>query len=57
MDRDSLPLPPDARATRRELLLRRLANVLQELRLAGITGPQAFEDLVDRNPIPSAPTR
>jgi hypothetical protein len=56
MDRDSNPLPPDARATRRELLLRRLAGMLRDLRLGGIEGPAAFEDLLGRNPIPSAPT-
>jgi hypothetical protein len=57
MDRDSKPLPPDARATRRELLLRRLAVMLLDMRRAGMPGPAAFEDLVDRNPIPSEPTR
>jgi hypothetical protein len=57
MDRDSNPLPPDARATRRALLLRRLAQMLDEMRLGGIDGPAAFDELVGRNPMPSEPTR
>jgi hypothetical protein len=56
MDRDSNPLPSDARATRRALLLRRLAQMLDEMRQEGITGPAAFEELAGRNPMPSAPT-
>ena len=57
MDRDSHPLPPDARATRRALLLRRLAQMLDEMRLGGIAGPAALDELVGRNPMPSEPTR
>jgi hypothetical protein len=52
MDRDSHPSPPDARATRHELLLRRLAQVMEEMRFLDITGPAAFEDLLRRNPRP-----
>jgi hypothetical protein len=55
MDRDSNPLPSDARATLRELLLRRLAQTLRDMRRDGIAGPAAFEDLVRRNPTPAAP--
>lgn len=57
MDHDSRPLPSDARATRRELLLRRLAQAIEEMRLLGIAGPEAFEDLLRRNPTPIAPIR
>lgn len=57
MDHGSQPLPSDARATRHELLLRRLAQMLDEMALAGMSGPEAFEDLVRRNPMPFAPRR
>lgn len=50
MDRDSNPFPSDARATRRELLLRRLAQMMDEMRREGITGPEAFEDLLRAAP-------
>ena len=55
MDRDSNPLPSDPRATLRELLLRRLAQMLHDMRRDGIAGPTALEDLVRRNPTPAAP--
>ena len=57
MDRDLNPSPSDARATLRELLLRRLARMLDEMRLLDIAAPAAFEDLVRRNPAPIAPLR
>jgi hypothetical protein len=57
MDRDSLPLPRDARATRRELLLRRLSQVIEEMRLLDIAGPAAFDDLLRRNSRPITPVR
>jgi hypothetical protein len=57
MDRDRKPSPSDGRATRRELLLRRLVQMLDELALAGVAGPEALEDLVRRNPTPISPDR
>lgn len=38
----------DGRETRQELLLRRLAEMLAEMRRDGVTGPRAFEDLLAR---------
>jgi hypothetical protein len=50
MDDVSNPWRSDAaRATRQELLIRRLAQTLAELRRVGVAGPAAFEDLLDRN--------
>jgi N-acyl-L-homoserine lactone synthetase len=57
MDRDSHPSPFDTRATRHALLLRRLAQVMEEMRFLDITGPAAFEDLLRRNPTPIVPLR
>lgn len=56
MDRDPNPSSSDARATLRDLLLRRLAQTLREMRTEGIAGPAAFEELVRRNPTPTART-
>jgi hypothetical protein len=51
MDDISKPSRADAnRETRRELLLRRLAQTLADMRGIGVVGPMAFEDLVARNP-------
>jgi hypothetical protein len=55
MDDDSNRLLPDRRATRRDLLLRRLAQMLAELRQGGTTGPAAFEMLVRRSATPAPP--
>jgi hypothetical protein len=43
------------RETRRDMLLRRLAQTLDELRLIGVAGPAALEDLLDRNRPPRPP--
>ena len=55
MDDDSNRLLPDRRATRRDLLLRRLAQMLAELRQGGTNGPAAFETLVRRSATPAPP--
>jgi hypothetical protein len=49
MDDFANPLPSDGRATRRQLLLRRLSQMLDEMRLGGVSGPAPLEDLVERN--------
>jgi hypothetical protein len=38
----------DGRETRQELLLRRLADMLSEMRRDGVAGPLAFEALLAR---------
>jgi hypothetical protein len=52
MDDVSNPSRPETGRgeTRRELLLRRLAQCLAEMQLTGVTGPVALEDLIARNP-------
>mgnify|MGYP001075040146 CR=1 FL=1 len=57
MDDVSNPSGPDARATRQDLLLRRLAQMLGDLRRLGIAGPAAFEELLDRTGTPVRPAR
>jgi hypothetical protein len=57
MDDDLRPSPPDRRATRRDLLLRRLVQMLGELRQGGTTGPAAFEELARRSPTRTPPAR
>jgi hypothetical protein len=57
MDDDLNRLLHDRRATRRELLLRRLAQMLAELRQTGTPGPAAFEALLRRNPVRTPPAR
>jgi hypothetical protein len=57
MDDDSKRSLPDRRATRRALLLGRLAQMLAELREGGTTGPAAFEALVRRAAIRTPPAR
>lgn len=50
MDDVSNPWRSDTgRETRQDLLLRRLAQTLAEMRRIGVVGPAAFEDLLDRN--------
>jgi hypothetical protein len=50
MDEPSSLTPGEARATRREVLLRRLAETLDEMRRSGVLCPAALEDLVLRHP-------
>jgi hypothetical protein len=55
MDDDCHSSPPEGHATRRDLLLRRLAQMLDELRQEGMTGPAAFEALARRSPTRTPP--
>jgi hypothetical protein len=55
MDEPANPWRSDGRATRRELLLRRLAHMLDEMQREGIVGPAALADLVERNRTASPP--
>ena len=58
MDDVSRPWRSDTgRETRRELLLRRLAQTLSELRRSGVVGPAALEDLLERNRPARPPAR
>ncbi len=55
MDDDSNPWPGDGRATRRELLLLRLARTLEDMRREGLACPVALEELCRRSAVRTRP--